>query len=347
MKKRFALCLLVFTALSAKSWAQAPNRSFRTLQLGFSPREAALGGRVTAIEDSDLNLALFTPSLASQRLHNHLSFNYLNFLGDINGGQIGYAYALKDKPYVITGGIRYFNYGEFGATNEFFQQTGTFQANEILLQGGITWVLDSNLRAGGQVKWVQSSLESYRSSAVMADFSMTYYNEKRLFGATVMVSNAGAILQDYAGLEGRLPFDLSVGLSKKLARSPLRFSLVADQLTQWDLSYTDPSTAGQLDPLTGQISAPERPGFGDRLFRHIYGGTELVFSKNFHIRFGYNYRRRQELKIDARPRGSGISYGFGMRIKRFEFSYARAIYHLAGSSHHFSITTNLATFGKK
>ena len=65
------------------------------------------------------------------------------------------------------------------------------------------------------------------------------------------------------------------------------------------------------------------------------------------LRFGYNYKRRQEMKIDTKTAMAGFSWGFGLKISKFHISYGRATYHLAGASNHFSISTNLNELNKK
>jgi hypothetical protein len=85
----------------------------------------------------------------------------------------------------------------------------------------------------------------------------------------------------------------------------------------------------------------------DQIMRHLVFGVEFTPFRNFYFRLGYNYQRRQELKIMPRPGTAGISWGLGLTIKRIHFSYSRATYHLAGGSDHFGIATNLSSFKRK
>ena len=78
--------------------------------------------------------------------------------------------------------------------------------------------------------------------------------------------------------------------------------------------------------------------------RHIIIAGEFSPSKNFFVRLGYNYQRRQELKVTSKLSTVGFSWGFGLRISRFMFSYARSAYHLAGSPNFITISTNLKDF---
>ncbi|MGC9344429.1 MAG: hypothetical protein ACP5E3_17120 [Bacteroidales bacterium] len=87
--------------------------------------------------------------------------------------------------------------------------------------------------------------------------------------------------------------------------------------------------------------------FADNLMRHIILGIEFMPFENFYASMGYNYLRRQELKINNKPGMVGFSWGFGFKISKFHFSYGRASYHLAGGSNHFSLSTNLSEFYKR
>lgn len=344
-----SLFSVILLACSAAVLAQPSSKiNFRTLQTGHSAREAALGGRAIAIEDQDLNLAVFTPALLSKAVDNTVAFNYVNYFTDINFGYLAYAKSLKNKPLTFSGAIRFFNYGKTDETDQYFNSYGTFTSGEFAVQGGACWQLDSNFRVGANLKFIRANLGSYVASAVATDIAMNYYNPKHLMGLSLVISDLGVVTKNFNGEKGgRLPFDAALGFSKKLAKSPLRFNIVADNLTNWDLTYTDPNLAQETDPLTGQPKVIKEPSFTNKLFRHVYGGTEIVLSKNLHFRAGYNFRRRQELKINDRAGTAGLSWGFSFRVSKFVLSYARVKYHLSSPSNHFTLNTNLSTFGKK
>jgi len=93
------------------------------------------------------------------------------------------------------------------------------------------------------------------------------------------------------------------------------------------------------------IGADENVGdsanLGKKFFSHIVFGGEFNITDNFVVRLGYNYRRRQEMKVEARTSTVGFSWGFGFRISKFQFNYARSTYHLIGSPNYITITTNI------
>jgi len=81
--------------------------------------------------------------------------------------------------------------------------------------------------------------------------------------------------------------------------------------------------------------------------RHIVLGAELNITKFLSIRGGYNYGRRQDNGVTTKMSTVGFSWGLGLRISKFHFSYARSRYHLAGSPNYITLTFNLQEFTKK
>ncbi len=152
--------------------------------------------------------------------------------------------------------------------------------------------------------------------------------------------NVGFFLSDYTSTaNSEVPFDIHLGVTFKPEHMPVRFSLTSYNLYQGDLTI--------FDPDNDILLVKEEAGRLDKVFRHINIGTEFIFSKNVHLRAGYNHLIRKELRLDSKSGGAGFSFGFLVRIKTFELAYTRAIYHVAGGGNHFTIGTNLNSIIKK
>jgi hypothetical protein len=84
----------------------------------------------------------------------------------------------------------------------------------------------------------------------------------------------------------------------------------------------------------------------DNIFRHLVFGGEFILGKqeNLFLRFGYNHQRRKELSVNNLRSFAGFSLGAGIRIKQFAIDYAFAAQHIAGSTQHIGISTNLERF---
>ena len=347
MNFKFLLFTLFFS-FCIKSYSQiGGNNTYEFLNLPISARAAALGGNVLSIRDNDINLALLNPSLLNKTMDNHLALSYINYFSDINLGYAGYSKTF-DKLGSFNAGMQYVNYGKFTRAEDNGEITGEFSAGEYALNLGWGRQLDSSFSIGSNFKTIYSTLEQYRSLGIAVDLAGTYFNERLKFGTTLLVKNIGTQVIAYRkGNKEPLPFEIQLGLSKQLEHAPFRFSMVLENLEKFDLTYSDTTKAGvNINPITGE-EIQEKIGFFGKTLRHVVIGGEFLPSKNFNIRIGYNYQRRQELKLTTRGGISGFSWGFGFRISKFHISYSRATYHLAGASNHFTISTSLSSFNQE
>ena len=183
------------------------------------------------------------------------------------------------------------------------------------------------------------------------DVAATFYNPKSNVGASIVVRNIGSQLTTYVeGAEREpIPFEIQAGVSKKLKYVPIRLSIDLVQLQNWNLAYNDSTYLTNTNKKLTDEEKVERnqTSIWSEAFRHVVVGTEIIPSKSFSVRFGLNIKRRAELGLDDRAGLAGLSWGLGFRIKKFYFSYGSARYHLAGSSNHFTVTTNIGDFYRK
>ena len=159
----------------------------------------------------------------------------------------------------------------------------------------------------------------------------------------------GTQLKTYDGIKESLPFEMQIGISQKLKYAPFTYNVVWQNLEKWDLTYTDPNDpTNERDAITNEIkqkSSTEK--FADKTLRHLIFGIEFQPMKAFALRLSYNYKHRKEVSVPTHAGLSGLAWGFGIRISKFQISYARDIYNPAGVPNYFSISTNLSDFLKK
>ncbi len=339
---------LLISGLFNKSMAQSGgDASFAFLNLPASARIAALGGNSLAINDKDLSLTLNNPSLIASWVHNDISLSFVDYYNSINYGLAQYGRSFE-KLGSFVGSVQYINYGTFQGTTAEGLTTNEFSAGDLALNLGWGRSLDSNFSIGANIKFIQSSYGDYNASALAVDVSGSYHLPKNGFTASIMVRNVGIVLNKYYNAsDEELPFDVQLGLSKSLAHLPLTFSILFTNLQKWDVTYESPYNI-ETDPFTGETrEVGNMGGFGDKLMRHVVLGAELRPFKAFAVRVGYNYLRRQELKINDNTKTVGFSWGFSLTTYGFSFSYARSAYHLAGSPNFITLSTNLdKVFGR-
>ncbi|MEZ5072826.1 MAG: type IX secretion system protein PorQ [Bacteroidales bacterium] len=338
-KALFAILFCFPVLLQAQKGGDA---TYSFLGLTNAARVAALGGEIVSLADDDINLVFHNPALLSPAMDRHLTLNYINYFAGVNIGYASYARTL-DRWGTFSGGIHYVDYGTFERTDEYGNDQGSFRASEYALNlVHVRPVLDSALILGINFKPVYSSLENYHSLGLAVDVGLLYRIPSSLTSLALVVKNAGFQVFTYAGTREKLPFEIQAGLTQSLAHAPFRFHLTLQHLEKWDLRY---ETDGTDDALFGEeVSTSRFDVIGDQMMRHVVLGTEFLLGENFHIDLGYNYKRRQEMKVTARPGMVGFSWGVGFRISKFHVAFGRASYHLAGGTSHFSLTTNLSDF---
>lgn len=338
--------VIIALILSIQSFAQSGGYvAYSFLKEPNSARIAALGGNFLAIHDNDLSLALANPSLITPKMHNSLSLNFVDDFAGIKYGFAGYGYN-SAKLGSFAGSMQFYNYGKTDLTNETGTTEGTYSAGEYALNLGWGRMLDSVFSIGANFKMIYSQLETYKSAGLAVDIAGSYVPNDN-FCASLLIRNVGRQLTAYSsyGTEP-LPFEIQAGISKKLAHVPFRYSILLQHLEKWNLRYTDPNAP--VDPLTGEVAKESGIDvFADNAMRHIVIGGEFIPMKALSIRLAYNYLRRQEMKVSTRPGTVGFSWGIGIKVSKFNFSYSRAAQHLAGSPNYISVSTNLGDWVRK
>ncbi len=336
MKTKYLILVLLFFVAHQLKAQLGGESTYEFLNLPNSARMAALGGSQVAIYDAtDLNVAYNNPSLLHEEMDGHLLMNYVSYLGDVNFGYAAYAKDFGDKG-MFALGIHYINYGKFTYADEFGEKPGgTFNAAEYAFD--ISWSKQfGRLRTGATLKPILSAFENYQSFGLAADLGVSLVSDDELTTLGLVVNNIGAqITTYYEGADREsIPFDMQLGFSRRLPHAPVRLAATLHHLHDWNLGeYL------QNEDETAFVKTDE--GFGKQFLRHLILGVELLPSKNFTLRAGYNYQRRKELVYDGKASTVGFSWGLGFKVSRFHFNYGSARYHLSATSNHFSVSINL------
>ena len=343
MKK--SIQVIAFILISVWMQAQTGGSSaYEFLNLSNSARIAAMGSNFAPIKDNDITLSVANPSLITPAMENKLALSVVDYYSDINYGFASYSKTF-DKTGSFVASVQYINYGETYESNPLGDTLGTFSGSENAITLGWGRQLDSLFSIGANVKLLSSFLHTYSSYGLAVDVAGTYHNPDARFTASIIFRNIGRQIKSYEpGNNEPLPFEIQLGLSKRLKHLPFRWNLLLTNLQQPDLTYQDPNAnVNQQNPFTGEVEE-DGNSIGDKIMRHVVIGGEFMPTENFSLRFGYNYRRRQEMKLNSKLGTIGFSWGIGFRVSKFNFSYSRSAYHLVGSPNYITITTDLSKF---
>lgn len=345
--KLSGLSLILCFLLSYNSYSQiGGDNTYEFLNLTNSARIASMGGNFLAIKDNDITLSLANPSLITEKMHNNMALSFVDYFSDINYGFVSYSRTFE-KIGSFVGSMQFIDYGDFSYADISGEQYGKFNVGELAMNIGWGRQLDSLFSIGANFKMIYSAFESYKSFGIAVDVAGTYHNPEKDFTVSLLARNIGRQLVSYrAGNNEPLPFEIQLGMSKRLSHLPFRYSILITHLEKWDLSYDNPLNSNSgIDPITGEEIKENKIGdIADNLMRHIVIGGEFLLTKNFNIRLGYNYQRRQEMKVNTKLSTIGFSWGFGFKISKFHFNYSRSAYHLVGSPNYITMTTNLSDF---
>lgn len=320
------------------------TETFQFLNFTNSARVESTGGYLLTIKDDDATLGQENPALLNRSMHGLVNLNYVNYFANSNYGYTSYTHHFSDIG-TFNAALLYANYGKFEYADVNGDRSGaTFSANDLVLKISYGRPIDSLWSVGAAINTAASFYESYNAFGSSMDFGINYFKQSSQFGAALLVKNAGIQWNGYTdNNREKLPLNIVAQVSKKLKHAPIRLSLAYENIQKWNLIYFDDTQTFQTDPLTGEITELKPPGFGKKLMYHLVLGGELLFSKNFHVRFGYNHAQRQFLKVGAKPGMTGFSFGFGLKIKSFQLSYALSKYHIAGTSNQITLSKR---FGK-
>jgi hypothetical protein len=180
---------------------------------------------------------------------------------------------------------------------------------------------------------------------------LLYHDTSSLFSASILAKNMGTQLKTYEGTEPNdLPFDLQVGVSKRLENSPFGFSFTAHHLHQFDIRYNDTD----FNDANGFGNGSDKKFTFDKLFRHVVVAANVYLGDKVEITAGYNYLRRKELNIGNTGNGlNGFSMGAALVLPKLQVRIARSQYQRTTAYTQFglSLTLNqylgLGKFGKK
>jgi hypothetical protein len=350
------LLVILFVFILAKHYSQlGGKRSYRFLDIPATARAAAVGGSNMSIWGEDINLLHSNPALLNPAMTKQVAFNYCNYVSDLNFGYLAYAYKLKKQPGTVAASMQFFNYGKFVGYDEFGQKTNNFKANDYSFNLHYAKPLaDSIFNVGIAFKTIISQYDAYQSFGNAIDFGIIYRGKKNLV-VSVLAKNIGFIWKSYSGTNSKresLPQNLQIGLSYKVSKAPFRIFLVADNLLTRNLKYISSidtanksssfgSSSSKKDSTDWQRFKEKAGNRIDNTMRHFIFGTEIILSKTFHLRIAYNYRRQREMTLTDRRGANGLSFGFGLKIKRFGFSYSFTKMAFPGNSSVIGITLGL------
>ncbi|MCY4204302.1 MAG: type IX secretion system protein PorQ [Bacteroidetes bacterium] len=288
--------------------------SFDFLRLAPSAQAAALGGTLLTSTSSQASAMFYNPALLDKKADGALSISWLNHLSDLQAGTVTYSRDLGVLGMAAVG-TRFIYWGRIPRSDQYGESSSSFSSGNIALTAGLSRSWLPQLRYGANLHIAYTSIAEFNALAVAIDAGIVYYIPEQEFTLSAGASNIGVTLSSLGQTRDEVPLDLRIAVSKQLRYIPVLVGLTLNNLQN-----------------VHQITSV------DKGFRHAIFSLEFRAIPVFHLRLGYNHRKRN-LKSDQRLDLAGTAVGFGLRIRRFHLDYSFSSWSFAGL-HQFTVMTH-------
>lgn len=353
MQKIAVLLFCLCSLLQARAQVLGGKSVFSFLDLPLSPQVTALGNMNAAMQTEDISAATLNPALLRPSMHTHLQVNYASYFAGVNYSHMMFGYHAPSINTTFATSLQFVNYGNITQTDASGNIEGTFKPSDLSWQVTASRTYKERWQYGLTLKYIHSRYQQYRSSGFSADFGLAYRDTATGWQLGLVAKNMGAQFKSYGADDKEpLPFDLQVGVSKKLEHVPLQLSATLHHIYQFNINYADPDfEEGQVIENGDTLS--NNAGAVDKVFRHFVLAAQFTVGKHVELTAAYNHLRRQELALLQQKGMSGFSFGVGVIVARLQLRYARSFYQNSTAFNHFGINiplnqwTGLGTFGDK
>ena len=304
---RKVVFVLITTLSALQVFAQESQEVFSFLRLPVSAHVAALGGDNITLDDDDPTVVFHNPALICNTSDKSINLNFMTYMEGAKTASASFVKGWGERgTWAVS--AQYMNYGSMKETTIDNIEQGSFSAKDIAVAGTFAYLLSDRWSGGVTLRFISSSIASYNAIGIASDLGLNYYDEVHGWSISAVAKNLGGQVKAYQDEYEKIPIDLQLGVSKRLAAAPLRFSATLSRLNRWDTSF----------------------------IQHVVLGVDVFSGESIYIAGGYNFRRRDELKISegdgSSSHGAGLSGGAGLTLKRFKLSAAYAKYHVSASS---------------
>ncbi|MCX6337624.1 MAG: type IX secretion system protein PorQ [Bacteroidetes bacterium] len=335
---RFFGMILFMCVTSASAQTLGGNAVFSYLLQPNAAKLSSLGGVNISSIGNDLGMAYNNPALLRDDMHQQISTSFYSFAEGVQ--QLGFvnAYHHQKSNTNIALGVQYLSYGSITQTDPSGNILGVFKPADYTIQFMLSHIYKTNWWVGLTTKYINSSYGQYHATGLAFDWGIAYLNSNKLLQVSFLAKNMGTQLSTYvpAAPKEELPFDLQLGITKKLENAPFQFSLTAHHLQQFNILYNDPI----FNNLEGDTRFNQK-NTAQKIFTHLVFSSELILSDQLQINTGLNLMRRQSLNAYNMTNGlNGFTLGFGLHLNKLHIQYATGFYQ-QNLFHQFSLNFNL------
>jgi hypothetical protein len=314
------------------------SSAYNFLKLPSSPILTAAGGVNTSYKTNDVGLSANNPALLDPQLHSQLNLSFNSFLSGIKTYSLTGAYQYNKYSTTFGSHIYFVDYGSLPYTDAAGNVNGNFHPVDFVVQVSAASKYLDKWNYGATLKFINSDYKLYKSSAFAFDLGVLYSDSSNNLFASVLAKNMGFQIKTYAGKAEDLPFDFQIGITKRLQKAPLGFSVTGQHLQHFNILYDDAEFNDQNNFSSGD-------NFFNKILNHFIIASHIYFGNSLEATLGFNHLRRQELNIGSSGNGlNGFSMGLRAKFSKLQVLYARSNYQRNVSYNQLGLTLTLKGF---
>jgi hypothetical protein len=303
-----ALIVLISLPLSRAHAAGAGEAGFVFLKMGTDARAEALGGAHVALTDG-VSALYYNPAGMVWSPPKQVMATYHNWVTDIQSGFVGGVLQLGQSGR-IGAAIQYLDFGDIPAANADGTPLGVFGASDLAFSVSLAKQIGEHSSAGVTARMIFESLENKSAQGIAFDAGIIHQLRDQRTRIGAAVRNAGFQTSAYGeGAKDQLPITAVAGMSHHLRGLPLLF--------------------------TADLMKPYDDDFGAGVGVEFYSFDPLT------LRLGYNSLDGSFDSGSDSDSYAGLRFGAGFTLDKLVIDYAYGTMSELGSSHRFTIRTNV------
>lgn len=333
--------LLLSLTLTVSGQVLGGRYAFVFLEQSPSAQTAGLAGFSLRQDGRDPAIAQFNPALLNANTADILHVSQDFFPAGAGRSIVSYGRQIGERKIDVSANLHYASFGEFEGRDAAGIATGTFSAREYALGVSAAHQLADRVRVGATVQVLGGSIESFNSFGAAVSAGLTYIPDSA--GLTVwgiQMRHAGHVIDGYTEQQDPLPFNISVGVSRRLKYLPLRFGVLYRRIDRWNILFDDPDRRESDGFLSNEpVERGATSLWFDNFARHFSFNAELYLGKQevIQLRAGYDHQRQREGEVEEFRSLAGFSFGLGVNLRKFRLDYGRTVQHIGGGTNQLGV----------
>jgi hypothetical protein len=332
------LIILFLFWIPSNSQTIGGRDAFSFLKISTDPILTGAGSINSSYITNEVGLTANNPSLLNPAVNAQLLVSFSSFLKGVKTYSATGAYYNSKTNTTFGGHINFIDYGSIIQTDASGMSYGHFRPIDFVIQLEAARTYLDNWSYGLSLKIINSVYNQYKANGIAFDVGVLYRDSIHNFSASILAKNMGFQIKSFDGDNADLPFDMQVGITKRLQNAPLGISLTAYHINKFDLTYND--TVFNIENGNSESHTTI-----SNILNHLVIAGHIFISKNLEAIVGYNHLRRMELNMGLSGNGlNGFSTGINLSFQNLQVLYARSVYQRNVTLNQIGINVGMKSF---